>query len=580
MVVAVRISSLVLVFAGLSPQAAIAQADDTAGRLEQLVPAAVWGTPEAAREAMAELRANPSYHGVTRQAIEDVERLLRAGRPGRSAQTSGGRTRRDTIDVEVRGVRIPVFVQLPSSYNAGRAWPLLLAMHGGPPGSVEGALGGAERMIDVWVEAADSGGWIVASPAMVTVVAQDGRTQERLPYEIFHPEQAAAVLTAVRARYHVDPNSIVSTGISLGSNFSIAFAGAHPDWFSGIVPVSTEGESRELLLRNLLTVPTYVLEGTQDRNIRGVDGPRALAEIMESFGYDIVYREFSDRAHEGFQEHYGDVLMWLADRPRDGFPVELVRVPHSGIVPLSRRIYWLETDTRQAVVRAAVRDGNRIDVVARWVGEITLYLHDGLVDLDRPVEIWVNGVLQYDGQVARSIPDALQRVRQLADESRVYPAAVTVQVPRGGAASARARQLTDVDLAPRRVPGTLSFWEMYAVRALEERYPDVGFAATEVALPAQTAGRPEQVGLRVTEVDRDGAFGVAGLEVGDVVIEVGGEPFFEGRRGVAGLRAWLMRELRSEALDYRVTVVRRGELRSITVSLALGPYAGPAGPAR
>jgi len=577
---AVRISSAVLVLAGLSPQAAIAQAGETAGRLEQLVPAAVWGTPEAAREAMAELRANPSYHAVTRRDMEDVERLLRAGRPGRSAQSTGGRTRRNTIEVDVRGVRIPVFVQLPSSYDAGRAWPLLLAMHGGPPGSVEGALGGAERMIDVWMEAADSGGWIVAAPAMVTVVAQDGRTRERLPYEIFHPEQAAAVLAAVRARYHVNPNSIVSTGISLGSNFSIAFAAAHPDWFSGIVPVSTEGESRELLLRNLLTVPTYVLEGTQDRNIRGVDGPRALAEIMESFGYDIVYREFSDRAHEGFQEHYGDVLTWLADRPRDGFPVELVRVQHSGIVPLSRRIHWLETDTRQAVVRARVRDGNRIDVVARWAGEITLYLHDRLVDLDRPVQIWVNGVLQHDGQVARSIPDALQRVRQLADESRVYPAAVTVQVPQDSTASARAQMLTDVDLAPRRAPGTLSFWEMYAVRALEERYPGVGFAGSEVALPAQLDARPEQIGLRVTEVDRDGAFGVGGLQVEDVVIEVGGEPFFEGRGGVAALRAWLMRELRSQALDYRVTVVRRGELRSFTVGLALGPYAGPSGPAR
>jgi pimeloyl-ACP methyl ester carboxylesterase len=415
---------------------------------------------------------------------------------------------------------------------------------------------------------------------MVTVVAQDGRTAERLPYEIFHPEQAAAMLAAVRARYHIDPNSIVSTGISLGSNFSIAFAAAHPDWFSAIVPVSTEGESRELVLRNLLTVPTYVLEGTQDRNIRGVDGPRALAEIMESFGYDIVYREFSDRAHEGFQEHYGDVLRWLADRPRNAFPVELVRVPLSGIMPLSRRIHWLETDTRQAVVRAAVRDGNRIEVSARWAGEITLYLHDSLVDLDRPLEIWVNGVLQYDGRPPRSVPDALQRVRQLGDESRVYPAAVTVQVPGDGAPLAAARQLTEVDLAPRRAPGTLSFWEMYAVRALEERFPGVGFAANEVALPAQLDGRPEQVGLRVTEVDGDGAFGVGGLEVGDVVIEVDGEPFFDGRGGVAALRAWLMRELRSEASDYPVTMVRRGRLRSMTVSLTLGPYAGPAGPAR
>ncbi|MFH1766455.1 MAG: hypothetical protein ABIF09_19935 [Gemmatimonadota bacterium] len=64
----------------------------------------------------------------------------------------------------------------------------------------------------------------MVSPAMVDVVSRDGRTQDRLPYEIFHPEEARAVLDAVRKRYSVNPDRIVSTGTSLGSNFSIAYA--------------------------------------------------------------------------------------------------------------------------------------------------------------------------------------------------------------------------------------------------------------------------------------------------------------------------------------------------------------------
>ena len=47
---------------------------------------------------------------------------------------------------------------------------------------------------------------------------------------------------------------------------------------SAIVPVSTEGDSREHLLRNLKTVPVYLLEGSQDRNIRTITGPRALSK--------------------------------------------------------------------------------------------------------------------------------------------------------------------------------------------------------------------------------------------------------------------------------------------------------------
>ena len=44
--------------------------------------------------------------------------------------------------------------------------------------------------------------------------------------------------------------------------------------------MSTEGDSRELLLRNLKDTPVYILEGSRDRNIWGIEGPRALAEIL------------------------------------------------------------------------------------------------------------------------------------------------------------------------------------------------------------------------------------------------------------------------------------------------------------
>ena len=50
--------------------------------------------------------------------------------------------------------------------------------------------------------------------------------------------------------------------------------------------------------------------------IREISGPRALRDIVSSFGYDLTYREFGDRAHEGFQEHYDDVLRWLETRAR------------------------------------------------------------------------------------------------------------------------------------------------------------------------------------------------------------------------------------------------------------------------
>jgi hypothetical protein len=362
----------------------------------------------------------------------------------------------------------------------------------------------------------------------------------------------------------------VSTGISLGSNYSIAFAAGTAGWLSAIVPVSTEGDSRELLLRNLQSTPVYVLEGTGDRNIRMIDGPRQLADILVGFGYDITYREFGDRAHEGFQEHYDDVLRWLDARPRRSYPREVTRVPHAGIVPVSRRVFWLESDTRQGLLRAVVVPPDRIDVTARWARTITLFLHDQLVDLDRPVTVTVNGTQAFKGLLKRSAATALEEARGLGDERRITAARLKLDVPNSAAANAVAEQLTR-ELAQKRPEGTLSFWEMYATRALEERMPNVGFDATEIPLPSPVKGTADQVALRVDTVDAGSGVADAGLRPGDVLIEFAGEPFFRGR-GVAHLHRWLIRELRSAPLPFPLTVVRGGKLVTLDAQLQLGPY--------
>ncbi len=542
---------------------------------EDLVRSYLWPATQADFEqAAATLAADPTLVGVSRMRMHDLAELMRMGGP--ATPTTLLAPERDSVDaftVSAPGGReIPVWVRVPSHYTPDAQWPLMFAMHGGPPGNGEGARRSAQRMVQVWVEAAEKAGWIVASPAMVSTVSRDGRTQERLPYEIFHPEEARAVIDAVRERYSVAPDRIVSTGISLGSNFSIGFAAAHPDWFSAIVPVSTEGESREHLLRNLQWVPAYVLEGAQDQNIRGVGGPRALSDIMTAFGYDLTYREFADRAHEGFQDHYDDVLRWLDNRPRRVTPREVLRVPHSGIMPVARRVYWIEADTRQALVHARVSSPTRIDITARWAGELTLYLNDELINLDEPLTVAVNGRRVFSGTVPRSFRTALEEARLLKDERRVYAARLTVEVPVSANVAPVAAGLWEA-LVPKHPEGQLSFWETYAVRALEERFPDMGFAGEETPLPeAATVLASEQVALHVTDVTEGSAVHTAGLEAGDLLLSVGGEPFFRDRGGVAGLHHWLLRELRETPAPYEMIVWRDGGLWSLEVSYRLGPY--------
>ena len=62
-----------------------------------------------------------------------------------------------------------------------------------------------------------------------------------------------------------------------------------------------------------------------------------------------------------------------------------------------------------------------------------------------------------------------------------------MEVPATPAAMAAAERAFG-ELAPKRTEGTLSFWEMYATRALEERVPALGVDGAEEALPAGVKG--------------------------------------------------------------------------------------------
>jgi hypothetical protein len=236
-------------------------------------------------------------------------------------------------------------------------------------------------------------------------------------------------------------------------------------------------------------------------------------------------------------------------------------------------VHWVEADTRQAFVRARVAGASRIDIETRWARSLRVYVHDRLLDLDRPVEIRINGASVFADRVKRSAVTALQGAWARGDERLIDAAEIRIDVPAAADALAVGERAFN-ELTPKRQEGTLSFWEMFATRALEERWPAIGIEGVEDALPPDIKAAPEQVAVRVRHVDPDGLLAAAALKPGDLLIELGGEPFFRGRGGLTSLHHWLIRELRNEPASYAVTVWRDGRRLEATVRLKLGPYSG------
>lgn len=515
---------------------------------------------------VAELTQTLPIHGVSKTQFEFFESALLAYQPNAlEREQHQGVFKPYPITVTLpQGKELSVLIQLPPGYATDRSWPLLFAMHGGPGRSPEDGKRGADNMRNAWQQAAGEAGWIVASPAMSHVFVHGRPSPERLAYEILTVDQMEAILASVVREFRIDTNRIVSTGVSLGANFSIGYAGARPDRFAAIAPVSGEGEFREWLLRNFMNCPVFAVSGGRDRNIRTIEGPRAMHRILTRFGYDSVYNEHTERGHEGFQALYPQILDWVDKHPRNPHPLAVLRAPHAGIMPLSRRVHWLAVDTRQGVASGEIKSANRIDLKVRWARSVTLYLHDRLVDLDQPVTVFINGELVFTGRLERSIEFALRQVRKLRDRSRAYPASVQLEVP----ISASARDVAKTwfeSFSPVSAGGPLSYWEHFAVGTLEERFPSLGFDGKSEPMDDEYAA------IVVTAVQASGAFHIAGIEVGDRLLEIDGEPFVSPR-GVAFLKRWLERELTTTPTIYPLLVQRNGRPLTLNVVLNLEPF--------
>jgi predicted esterase len=441
------------------------------------------------------------------------------------------------------GQELGVRVLLPEGYDGTRPLPLLVAMGGGPAPSADVAKDQARQMAANWWGLLKKKGWILA-------VLEDSvslvRPARDLRYDVLRPEDFRAAVDEVQERFNVHPNRICATGVSLGANYAIHFAAHRPDWFAAVVPASSEGESRESLLRNLGGVSVYALNGARDRTIRTIDGPRKMAEILKKLGNRIEYEESQTGGHESFRERYGDVLVWLEKAIRDPWPKVVVRVPHEGLFPTSRRRYWVDVDSDQALVRAEAA-GQSITVSAACCRWLRLSLHDALVDLDRPLRVVVNGKEAFSGKLVRT-------KTATRDRGVVVAGTIKVPVPLDDSARDLARRWTST-LAPSVPESKTAWWEFYARATLAER----------AHRPVWEA-EPEGDGYRLTSVEADSPEGKAGLKVGDVIVGFEDEFFYKGGEGLSLVARTLLRRPRP-AEHYSLQVLRDGKAVLLLVAL-------------
>jgi phospholipase/carboxylesterase len=196
------------------------------------------------------------------------------------------------------GARGGFSLYVPERYDPGRAWPLVVALHGGS--------GTGDDFLWSWLTEARSRGCLLLSPTSL------GSTWSLIGDDVDAPALRTMV-DYVREHWRIDDAHILLTGLSDGATYTL-LCGLQADMpFTALAPVSGVLHPANLLNGNL--------ERARDRRIYLVHGAldwmfpialaRLAAEQLTRAGADVTFREIADLSHTYPREENGLILSWL-----------------------------------------------------------------------------------------------------------------------------------------------------------------------------------------------------------------------------------------------------------------------------
>lgn len=362
-------------------------------------------------------------------SVETVSRIIRAERTYQN-QPVGNLPGEQIV---VRGQTYPLSLFIPPSYQASKAYALVVCLHG------FGFTG--EEYLERWRTRLGED-YLLACPSYPSG-AWFTRRAEELVLE---------TIRQTRHRYHVDPDRVFLTGMSNGGIGTWLIGMHHAPLFAGLAPMAS-GLDDVLMpfLANLRNTPVYIIHGAKDR-VMPVDLSRSIARELDGLGYAYVYREHQ-REHPMAGGHYfpreelPDLVAWFNRQRREPLPTSLTVVRDgSHFQPFN----WVRLDSTDPIAAfsedlvdkrderikrreyakldASIVGNNRIEVKAEHVQRYSLFLNEQLIDLSKPLTVVTNGRLSFEGTLTPSVETLLRQARLRQDPERLFPVHLTIAI--------------------------------------------------------------------------------------------------------------------------------------------------------
>lgn len=114
----------------------------------------------------------------------------------------------------------------------------------------------------------------------------------------------------VMSKYHVDPNRVYLTGLSMGGYGTWDWGTEHPERFAALIPICGAGSKSQM--PKLKTMPIWVFHCADDPTVN-VSNSRTLVDALKAIGSNVQYTEYPSGGHDAWTRTYAnaDVYTWL-----------------------------------------------------------------------------------------------------------------------------------------------------------------------------------------------------------------------------------------------------------------------------
>lgn len=362
----------------------------------------------------------------------------------------------DYIEVNRGGdyLKLAYSYRLPKDYTHDRAWPLVLCFHDAMDKG-----DGKSYLKKVWEqdraakELADQ--FILVAPHIGekslggrVKSGSRGDSAKQFRFDWFTTEHAMAMikpLVAMRTNYNVDPSRIYVSGTGQGAEMAVQLGALYGvETFAAVV--ARHGQPRDLkYVEGLKDVPTLFLYregGDYDKGDRAAYWDK-IKSTAKASGVDTVTiekvgamkklgrKQMAGQKTDPLLDAQGRVASFLAEQAQPRYPTKLRIVTDNRAFLKKSFVRLTKLDMQPGkFIEAEVavdREKNVIDVKGEDFYGLTLFLNDDILDLDRPIEVVVNGEMVLRKQVQRSLAEMLRFMRN-PFLGRVWSAVLTAEV--------------------------------------------------------------------------------------------------------------------------------------------------------